>query len=63
MVGEIPLPPGVDHAGLAAATTTRDRYQLAATVAGTIACGWIRVWVDGDAPDAGPRRGGARDRA
>jgi hypothetical protein len=50
MVGEIPLPPGVDLARLGAATTTRDRYQLVATVAGTIACGWIAAWIDGDAP-------------
>lgn len=49
MVGEIPLPPGVDLGRLGDAATTRDRYQLVATVAGTIACGWIAAWADAKA--------------
>lgn len=26
------------------ANLTKDRYQLGANIAGTVACSWIRVW-------------------
>jgi hypothetical protein len=44
MLRGIPLPPGFDEARIPGAKLTKDRYQLGASVAGTVACSWIRVW-------------------
>jgi hypothetical protein len=44
MLRGIPLPPGFDAAGIPGAKLSKDRYQLGATVAGTVACSWLRVW-------------------
>lgn len=49
MLAGLPLPPGLDVEALAAGTTTRDRYQLGAQVAGAVACGWIAEWLDAKA--------------
>ncbi len=45
MLAGLPLPPGFDRGALHAGSATRDRYQLGAQVAGTVACGWIASWV------------------
>jgi len=44
MLRGIPLPPGFDKASIPGAELTKDRYQLGANVAGTVACTWIRIW-------------------
>jgi hypothetical protein len=44
MLRDIPLPPGFDKASIRGAKLTKDRYQLGANIAGTVACSWIRVW-------------------
>jgi hypothetical protein len=44
MLAGLPLPPGFDRAAIRSGSETRDRYQLGARVAGTVACGWIAVW-------------------
>ena len=52
MLAGIPLPPGFDAASIPTSDAVRDRYQLGAQVAGTVACAWIDRWVtarrDGD---------------
>jgi hypothetical protein len=52
MLAGLPLPPGLDVAALRSSAATRDRYQLGAQVAGAVVCGWLAVWVEGDAPAA-----------
>jgi hypothetical protein len=47
MLEGVPLPPGfqssqIDEGGLA-----QDRYQVGASVAGTVACEWIKRWMEG----------------
>jgi hypothetical protein len=44
MLRGIPLPPGFDEASIPGADLSKDRYQLGATVAGTVACTWLRIW-------------------
>jgi hypothetical protein len=44
MLKGIPLPPGFDPATIRSAGLTRDRYQLGATVSGTVACTWFQLW-------------------
>jgi hypothetical protein len=44
MLDGIPLPPGFDRESIPGSKLSKDRYQLGATVAGTVACTWIRVW-------------------
>jgi hypothetical protein len=44
MLHGIPLPPGFDPGTIRGAKLSKDRYQLGATVAGTVACSWLRVW-------------------
>jgi hypothetical protein len=57
MLKGIPLPPGFDPADIRAKGLTKDRYQLAATVAGTVACTWFQRWGQArrDGNDAGVR--------
>lgn len=49
MLADMPTPPGFDRSALDTAGSPRDRYQLGARVTGTVACGWIASWIDGDA--------------
>jgi hypothetical protein len=42
----VTLPPGFDAASITGAGLTSDRYQLGATVAGTVACTWFKLWSD-----------------
>lgn len=44
MLRGIPLPAGFHKSSIPGAELTKDRYQLGAKVAGTVACTWIRVW-------------------
>ena len=44
MLRGITLPPGFDRASIPGSKLSKDRYQLGATVAGTVACTWIRIW-------------------
>jgi hypothetical protein len=44
MLKGIPLPPGFDASRIPAAGLTKDRYQLGAAVAGTVACTWFQRW-------------------
>jgi hypothetical protein len=44
MLRGIPLPPGFDKTRIRGAKLTQDRYQLGASVAGTVACAWLRIW-------------------
>ena len=44
MLVGIQLPPGFDPAQIPDAGLIKDRYQLGATVAGTVACTWFRDW-------------------
>lgn len=58
MLRDVPLPPGFALDALRRGDeTVRDRYQLGAEVAGTVACAWIGRWLDarrtGDEPAAG----------
>lgn len=45
MLADIPLPPGFDSATIPTTDAVRDRYQLGAQVASTVACAWIDRWV------------------
>jgi hypothetical protein len=58
MLAGLPLPPGLDTEALRSGSTTRDRYQLSAQVAGAVVCGWIGAWADAKAD--GDERGMAR---
>jgi hypothetical protein len=46
MLRSVPLPPGFDLEDIKGAGLTKDRYQLGAAVAGTIACQWFKRWAD-----------------
>jgi hypothetical protein len=46
MLQGVTLPPGFDAASITGAGLTSDRYQLGATVAGTVACTWFKLWSD-----------------
>jgi hypothetical protein len=62
MLAGLPLPPGFDRDALRAShSTTRDRYQLGAAVAGAVACGWIADWVRATAAGDGAAAGRAAD--
>jgi hypothetical protein len=47
MLKGIPLPPGFDPTEIRAQGLTKDRYQLGATVVGTVACSWFQRWWQG----------------
>jgi hypothetical protein len=51
MLRGIPLPPGFDASAISDEGLTKDRYQLGATVSGTVACTWFQRW--GHAREAG----------
>lgn len=54
MLRGVPVPSGFDVAALRAGDgAVRDRYQLGAQVAGTVACAWIGRWVDARAAGDG----------
>jgi hypothetical protein len=40
------VPPGFDPNDIKGAHLTKDRYQLGAAVAGTVACQWFKRWSD-----------------
>jgi hypothetical protein len=46
MLQGVTVPPGFDPSSISGAELTSDRYQLAATVAGTVACTWFKRWTD-----------------
>jgi len=46
MLQGVTLPPGFDAGSISGAGLTSDRYQLGATVAGTVACTWFKLWSD-----------------
>ena len=48
MLGDLPLPPGLDRAALDTGGMPRDRYQLGSRVVAAVACGWIATWIDGE---------------
>lgn len=50
----VPIPDGMDVAGLADAALVTDRYQLVTRVAGAVACAWLDRWFE--ATEAGDRR-------
>jgi hypothetical protein len=47
MLKGIPLPPRFDPSTIKAQGLTKDRYQLGANVAGTVACTWFQRWWQG----------------
>jgi hypothetical protein len=47
MLRGVPLPPGFDPKDIRGAHLVKDRYQLGAAVAGTIACRWFQRWAVG----------------
>jgi hypothetical protein len=49
MLRAVPQPPGFDRADIRGEHLTKDRYQLGAAVAGTVACQWFRRWGEGRA--------------
>jgi hypothetical protein len=46
MLQGVTLPPGFSPSSISGAGLTSDRYQLGATVAGTVACTWFKLWSD-----------------
>ena len=46
MLQGVPVPPGFDPKDIEGADLTKDRYQLGAAVAGTVACQWFKRWSD-----------------
>jgi hypothetical protein len=46
MLHGVPVPPGFDPNDIKGAHLTKDRYQLGAAVAGTVACQWFKRWSD-----------------
>jgi hypothetical protein len=49
MLQGVALPPGFDPSTVTGSGLTSDRYQLGATVVGTVACTWFKRWSDGRA--------------
>ena len=49
MLRGVTLPPGFDPSTIKGEKLTKDRYQLGAAVAGTVACTWLKRWSDGRA--------------
>ena len=54
MLQGVAVPPGFEPKDIKGAELTKDRYQLGAAVAGTVACRWFKRWSDAR---------GAHDRA
>jgi hypothetical protein len=56
MLRGIPVPSGFDKSKIPGQELSKDRYQLGASVAGSVACSWLRLWSDarrsGDAATA-----------
>ena len=46
MLQGVTLPPGFDPSTISGSDLTSDRYQLGATVTGTVACTWLKRWSD-----------------
>ena len=46
MLQGVTVPPGFKPSSISGAGLTSDRYQLGATVAGTVACTWFKRWSD-----------------
>ncbi|HMJ96901.1 MAG TPA: hypothetical protein VK486_13670 [Thermoleophilaceae bacterium] len=46
MLQGVAVPPGFDPKDIKGADLTKDRYQLGAAVAGTVACQWFKRWSD-----------------
>jgi hypothetical protein len=46
MLKGVTVPPGFDPDDINGADLTKDRYQLGAAVAGTVACEWFKRWAD-----------------
>ena len=46
MLQGVTVPPGFDPSAISGAGLTSDRYQLGATVTGTVACTWFKRWTD-----------------
>jgi hypothetical protein len=46
MLRGVAVPPGFDPSTIKGETLTKDRYQLGAAVAGTVACAWFKRWSD-----------------
>jgi hypothetical protein len=46
MLKGVPLPPGFEPSQISEAGLAQDRYQVGAAVAGTIACEWIKRWME-----------------
>jgi hypothetical protein len=44
MLRDVPLPPGFDASRIPGEKLSKDRYQLGATVAGSVACSWLQLW-------------------
>jgi hypothetical protein len=44
MLKGIPLPPGFDPSTIKTEGLTKNRYQLGASVVGTVACTWFQRW-------------------
>jgi hypothetical protein len=53
MLKDVTVPPGFATADIKGASLTKDRYQLGATVAGTVACQWFKRWADARASHDG----------
>lgn len=47
MLAGVPLPPGFDVSRIRPGGLAQNRYQVGATVAGTVACDWIKRWMEG----------------
>ncbi|MDA0179612.1 hypothetical protein OJ997_04835 [Solirubrobacter phytolaccae] len=47
MLEDMNPPPGFDRTALDFSGAPRDRYQLGAAVVAEVACGWIKLWVEG----------------
>jgi hypothetical protein len=61
MLQGVTVPPGFDARDIKDAELTKDRYQLGATVVGTVACQWFKRWSDARAAndDAKERKASA----
>jgi hypothetical protein len=46
MLRGVTVPPGFDPSTIKGEALTKDRYQLGAAVAGTVACSWFKRWSD-----------------
>jgi hypothetical protein len=46
MLRGVPLPPGFEQDDIKGSQLTKDRYQLGAAVAGTVACQWFKRWAE-----------------